>query len=160
MQCSGSTWNFVERDHNSGPVLIIKESVIVKSCDVLQTVGQRVLRYPFRHVGEQQFVWVQTGIPVLQGHLDAVAGDAVLALCHRPGHCKCTGIRTLACMFLYMLTFTHARAHTTELYTNWSVPRGIAEKGLVREKDGAVPPCLKSPVSAVRAAAHCGGLCL
>ena len=27
-----------------------------------------------------------------------------------------------------------------ELYTNWRAPRGIAEKGLMRERDGAVPP--------------------
>ena len=33
---------------------------------------------------------------------------------------------------------------TTELYTNWRAPRGIAEKGLMRERDGTVPP-LQTP---------------
>ena len=36
------------------------------------------------------------------------------------------------------------RVYTTELYTNWRAPHGIAEKGLMRERDGAVPP-LQTP---------------
>ena len=47
---------------------------------------------------------------------------------------------------------TPQSAASTELYTNWSAPRGTAEKGLMRERDGAVPPCLtlNLPVSVVK----------
>ena len=55
--------------------------------------------------------------------------------------------------------FNEARGQTTELYTNWRVPRGIAKKGLMRERDGVVPPYLTTLfLRAVSAAAHSRGL--
>ena len=63
-------------------------------------------------------------------------------------------VASLICNF-YLSVAASKLVWATELYTKWSAPRGIAEKGLMRERDGAVPPYLNPLfLRAVSAAAH------